>query len=106
MLEIYNERFRDLLLEDGAAQPELKVRNGPKGTYVAGQRRIAVSDYAQIERAMERGSLNRTVASTNMNATSSRAHTVRAPSRVLTRGRPHSRARAAPRPRGRCSRSP
>ena len=73
MLEIYNEKLRDLLSEQ---QTELKVRNGPKGTYVSGQRRVAVTSYEEIDACMERGTTNRTVASTNMNATSSRAHTV------------------------------
>lgn len=35
-----------------------------------------VANYEEIENKMEEGTLNRTVASTNMNATSSRAHTI------------------------------
>ena len=76
MLEIYNEKLRDLLAPN--AKAELKVRNGPKGSYVDGQKRCAVSTYEQIEECMNRGTTNRTVASTQMNATSSRAHTVSA----------------------------
>jgi len=37
---------------------------------------VPVASYAAIEAQMEAGTLNRTVASTKMNATSSRAHTV------------------------------
>ena len=35
-----------------------------------------VGNYSEIEAKMEQGTINRTVASTNMNATSSRAHTI------------------------------
>ncbi len=35
-----------------------------------------VSDYTQIEKLTDEGTANRTIASTNMNATSSRAHTI------------------------------
>lgn len=36
----------------------------------------AVDSYEEIEQKMEEGTTNRTVAATNMNATSSRAHTI------------------------------
>jgi hypothetical protein len=35
-----------------------------------------VGSYKQISAKMEEGNVNRTIASTNMNATSSRAHTI------------------------------
>ena len=35
-----------------------------------------MSEYKEIESKMEEGTMNRTVASTKMNATSSRAHTI------------------------------
>jgi hypothetical protein len=35
-----------------------------------------VTSYADIAAKMEEGTMNRTVAATNMNATSSRAHTI------------------------------
>ena len=35
-----------------------------------------VQNYVEMERKMEEGTVNRTIASTNMNATSSRAHTI------------------------------
>ncbi len=44
--------------------------------YVQGLKRVPVASYAEIERKMAEGTANRTVAATNMNATSSRAHTV------------------------------
>ena len=37
---------------------------------------VPVDSYKAIEAKMEQGTRNRTVASTNMNATSSRAHTI------------------------------
>ena len=41
-----------------------------------GLKTSAVDSYIEIEAKMEEGTMNRTVASTNMNATSSRAHTI------------------------------
>ena len=41
-----------------------------------GLKQAAVGTYDGIEAKMEEGTLNRTVASTKMNATSSRAHTI------------------------------
>ncbi len=43
---------------------------------VDGIKETPVKDYKHIEAKMNEGTKNRTVASTNMNATSSRAHTV------------------------------
>ena len=37
---------------------------------------VAVKNYKDIEERMAEGTKNRTIASTNMNATSSRAHTI------------------------------
>ena len=79
MMEIYNEKVRDLFnpgnkANDGAG---LKVRDNPKtGPYVDGLALLPVKDYNQIEHLMDEGTKARTVASTQMNATSSRAHTL------------------------------
>nr|CAB3259099.1 kinesin-like protein KIF28P [Phallusia mammillata] len=77
MLEIYNEQVRDLLTKDNP-KGGLQVRQNPKlGLfYVEKLKKVAVGSYNEIERRMEEGTSNRTVASTQMNATSSRAHTV------------------------------
>nr|XP_039265473.1 kinesin-like protein KIF28P isoform X1 [Styela clava] len=77
MLEIYNEQVRDLLTKDNP-KGGLAVRQNPKlGLfYVENQKKVAVGSYKEIERRMDEGTANRTVASTQMNATSSRAHTV------------------------------
>jgi len=77
MLEIYNEQVRDLLCKTNP-KGGLPVRENPKlGLFYVGDlKKVAVGSYAEIERRIEEGNNNRTVASTQMNATSSRAHTV------------------------------
>ena len=77
MLEIYNEQVRDLLCKTNP-KGGLPVRENPKlGLFYVGDlKKVAVGSYAEIERRIEEGNSNRTVASTQMNATSSRAHTV------------------------------
>ncbi|XP_022088583.1 kinesin-like protein KIF28P [Acanthaster planci] len=78
MLEIYNEQVRDLLVKPTKGTfHALKVRQNPQtGFYVDGLKNVPVRDYKQIEHLMDQGTLNRTTASTNMNATSSRSHMV------------------------------
>ena len=78
MIEIYNEQVRDLLnpatlkIKGG-----LKIREHPKkGFYVDKLTSHKVGSYESIEIKMDNGTKNRTVASTAMNATSSRAHTI------------------------------
>lgn len=78
MLEIYNEKIRDLFVplsrQDRAG---LKIRDSPKtGAYVDGLKKISVESVEQIRRLMDFGTRNRTIAATNMNETSSRAHTI------------------------------
>ncbi|VDI33207.1 Hypothetical predicted protein, partial [Mytilus galloprovincialis] len=77
MLEIYNEQVRDLLSKDNP-KGGLQVRQNPKlgYFYVENLKKVPVGSYKEIEKRMEQGTASRTVASTNMNATSSRAHTV------------------------------
>lgn len=76
MLEIYNEKVRDLL-NPSTNKGGLRVRQHPsKGFYADGLKTVPVSEYKDIEIRMEEGTTNRTVAATNMNATSSRAHTI------------------------------
>jgi len=79
MLEIYNEVASDLLVTTapGKKKPPLKIRQDPKkGFYADGLKEVLVNNYDEINARMEEGTVNRTVASTNMNATSSRAHTI------------------------------
>ncbi|XP_076031819.1 kinesin-like protein KIF28 [Oratosquilla oratoria] len=76
MLEIYNEVVRDLL-NPTKTKSGLKIRQHPKkGFYAEGLKNVPVNNYEEIEARMNEGTINRTIASTNMNATSSRAHTI------------------------------
>eukprot|EP01133_Synstelium_polycarpum_P017204 gene17204-20503_t len=76
-MEIYNERVKDLLNPKNNKLGGLKVRNNPStGPYVEDLSKLAVKSFAEIEMLMDEGSKARTVASTNMNATSSRSHAV------------------------------
>ena len=78
MIEIYNERVQDLFT-DPAKRPKngLNVRQHPKiGVYVEDVTKVPVASYEEIDHQVNVGTSNRTIGSTNMNATSSRAHTV------------------------------
>jgi kinesin family protein 1 len=73
-LEIYNERCRCLLAPPNAKR-EYRVREHPvTGPYVDNLTKLMVHSFDEIERIMDEGNKSRTVASTNMNATSSRSH--------------------------------
>lgn len=78
MLEIYNEQVRDLLNPKTAQiKGGMKVREQPnKGFYVEDLTTAPVNSYNDIDNKINEGTRNRTVAATNMNATSSRAHTI------------------------------
>ena len=78
MTEIYNERVQDLLINPAKRPAQgLKIREHTTlGIYVEGLSKHPVSSYKEIEARMDEGGRNRTIGSTQMNATSSRAHTV------------------------------
>ena len=78
MCEIYNEKIQDLLINPNKRpQHGLKIRESKvKGIYVEGQSSHPVDSFEAIDKKMEEGNRNRTIGSTQMNATSSRAHTV------------------------------
>ena len=78
MLEIYNEKVQDLLIPPNKRNPSgLKIRESKTlGVFVDGLSEHPVGSYKQISDKMEEGYENRTIGSTNMNATSSRAHTI------------------------------
>jgi len=78
MVEIYNEQVQDLLVvPKDRPKKGLDIRESQQlGIYIDGVKKRAVDSYAAIEGVMEEGTTNRTVGSTLMNATSSRAHTV------------------------------
>ena len=78
MVEIYNEAVQDLLVHP-SKRPKggLEVReNKEAGVFVDGLSKRPVESYEAVQAVMEEGTSNRTIGSTLMNATSSRAHTV------------------------------
>lgn len=77
MLEIYNEQVRDLFNPKYKPKGGLKVREHPKtGVFVEKLKKVSVYSYEEIEQLMEDGNKARSIGSTKMNATSSRAHTM------------------------------
>jgi hypothetical protein len=78
MLEIYNEQVHDLLVHpSNRVQGGLKVRQDKtQGVFVENLTKENCQSYEEINRVLELGNKHRTVAATNMNATSSRAHTI------------------------------
>nr|XP_019007917.1 kinesin [Kwoniella pini CBS 10737]OCF46698.1 kinesin [Kwoniella pini CBS 10737] len=74
-IEIYNEKVRDLL--NPKNKGNLRVREHPSlGPYVEDLSKLVVENYSQMMTLMDEGNKARTVASTNMNETSSRSHAV------------------------------
>lgn len=78
MLEIYNEHIQDLFTNpNNRPKGGLKVRESPTaGVFVENLSKVPVTSYEEIQRQYDVGNNNRTIASTLMNATSSRAHTI------------------------------
>lgn len=78
MLEIYNEKVQDLLIPiSKRPQAGLKIRESKTlGIFVEGLTKYPVETYEEIEKKMDESYQNRTIGSTEMNATSSRAHTI------------------------------
>jgi len=78
MYEIYNETVQDLLIPiKKRPKNGLAIREHPKlGIYIENLTKTPVTNFAEIQRVMNSGTLNRTIGTTKMNATSSRAHTV------------------------------
>ncbi len=76
-LEIYNEVVRDLFDPAKNKAGGLKIRESKDtGIYVEDLSRLQVDSSDEIERLIDAGAKNRTVAATAMNATSSRSHSV------------------------------
>ena len=78
VLEIYNEKVQDLLIPISKRPPSgLKIRESKTlGIFVEGLTKYPVETYEEIEKKMDESYKNRTIGSTEMNATSSRAHTI------------------------------
>lgn len=81
-LEIYNEKMMDLFDgSEGAGEDEvaskLSIREDKeRGTYVMGLREEVVTTPSQVLALLELGTTRRHVGATNMNAHSSRSHTI------------------------------
>ncbi|KAJ3160014.1 Kinesin-like protein kif3a [Geranomyces michiganensis] len=73
-LEIYNEDIIDLL-NPKAGKLEVKER-ADTGIYVKDLRTFVIKDVEEMDRLMSFGNKNRSVAATQMNATSSRSHSI------------------------------
>lgn len=74
-MEIYCEKVRDLLGKKN--EKPLRVREHPAlGPYVEGLKKLAATSQEEALQLMATGNAARTVAATNMNATSSRSHAV------------------------------
>lgn len=73
-MEIYMERIRDLLQPQNDNLPVHEEKN--RGVYVKGLLEIYVSSVQEVYEVMRRGGNSRAVASTNMNAESSRSHSI------------------------------
>ena len=78
MLEIYNKKVQDLLVPISKRPTGgLKIRESKTlGVFVADLTKYPVSSYKEISEKMDEGYQNRTIGSTLMNNTSSRAHTI------------------------------
>lgn len=75
-VELHNEDLICLLTPLDARRADLTIRESNGDVQVMGAARVTVESFEQMGACLERGSLNRTVASTNMNATSSRSHAI------------------------------
>ncbi|KAL3117123.1 hypothetical protein niasHT_007526 [Heterodera trifolii] len=77
MFEIYCEKVRDLLSANPTNKGPIKVREHPKnGFYVEGLSSWPVASYRAVEKLLNEGTRARTIAATNMNTSSSRAHSI------------------------------
>ncbi|TVY76107.1 Kinesin-like protein KIF1C [Lachnellula suecica] len=77
--EVYNEHVRDLLVPVNPNQPPyyLKIRESPtEGPYIKDLTDAPVKNISEILKHMKIGDASRTTASTKMNDTSSRSHSV------------------------------
>lgn len=76
-LEIYNEEIRDLMNDNEKAKSDLRIRETLNGeVYVSGLKAKPVKSPEEIGQLMEAASKRRVVASTKMNAVSSRSHAI------------------------------
>lgn len=74
-LEIYNEEIRDLLAKNPRNRLDLHEKPD-SGVYVRDLSYFAVKSVPEINDVLKIGMKNRSVGSTNMNAVSSRSHSL------------------------------
>lgn len=78
VLEIYNERVRDLLADQGGE--DLAIREdaapGGRGLHVEGLAEVSAASCEELLMAIEKGQARRAVGQTNVNEHSSRSHAV------------------------------
>eukprot|EP00759_Apiculatamorpha_spiralis_P022875 PhF_6_TR26721/c0_g1_i2/m.39124 len=79
-MEVYNEKVRNLLQTSNNGEVDdkiVKIRQHPqKGVFVEGLNRIIVTTAEQTKAMIEKGTNERAVAETKMNARSSRSHAI------------------------------
>ncbi|KAL6712255.1 Kinesin heavy chain [Coniothyrium glycines] len=73
-MEIYMERIRDLLVPMNDNLPVHEEKN--RGVYVKGLLEVYVSSQEEVYEVLRRGGTARAVSATNMNAESSRSHSI------------------------------
>ena len=74
MVEIYNERIRDLI---GPSKDNLRIHEkSGKGVYLQDVSEVAIESEQMIYELMRLGNSNRAISATNMNAESSRSHSI------------------------------
>ena len=75
-LEIYNEVVKDLLADPKTAQ-KCDIKEDPnKGVFVSNLTDVVVEKEEEMDAVLNKGLHNRTVGATNMNAQSSRSHSI------------------------------
>lgn len=76
-LEVYNEQLRDLLSSEGGTQSPLSIKHDDEwGTVVTNVSEFEVDSMEQINLLMAKAAKQRAVGCTDMNAASSRSHSV------------------------------
>jgi kinesin family member 15 len=74
--EIYNEQINDLLDNSGGSS-KLQIREDTKkGIILEGETQVVVNSIEDVMAVINKGQVNRSVASTNMNRESSRSHAI------------------------------
>lgn len=76
-VELYNEKFYDLLSQSPTTSESLKLREDPKkGVFLQGATWQPVDSWSALQDVLERGKAARRTAATRMNEMSSRSHAI------------------------------